>query len=333
VGTSWVVVERYAYDAFGVFFVLDPTWGSRTSSLYDWTYLHQCGRWDADAGLYSFRHREYSPRLGRWLQLDPIGFSADDPNTYRYVANQPVTHSDPSGLSVYWDYWTVQNHWIDANSGGGHSGALVQRRSNIVKFTVRDRVPGGTTGKFLHSSFTPGYNGAGKIDKMTTRLVLDTRVTGGPANNIGIGKPGIGGLWPALPGGQAFGETILAVTRFDPGKYKFTILYHLQIYAEGGYVTPGGTNWALGEINSLGDDEQAVAKLLIWPATARLAPGATSVIETRPRAGVGTMTVSATIKSCADEVDLASFKPILVAFGAGLADAQATIHLIGWNQQ
>src|SRR5262249_34858129 len=145
VGTSWVVVERYAYDAFGVFFVLDPTWGSRTSSLYDWTYLHQCGRWDADAGLYSFRHREYSPRLGRWLQLDPIGFSADDQNTYRYVANQPVTHSDPSGLSVYWDYWTVQNHWIDANSGGGHSGALVQRRSNIVKFTVRDRVPGGTT--------------------------------------------------------------------------------------------------------------------------------------------------------------------------------------------
>src|SRR5262249_52803151 len=98
VDTSGNVVERFAYDAFGVFSVLTPTWTSRASSSYDWVYLHQGGRWDADGGVYSFRHREYSPKLGRWMQNDPIGFAGGDADLYRFVGNDPTNLTDPSGL-------------------------------------------------------------------------------------------------------------------------------------------------------------------------------------------------------------------------------------------
>jgi hypothetical protein len=40
----------------------------------------------------------YDPVNGRFLQQDPTGFDAGDLNLYRYVRNNPVNQSDPSGL-------------------------------------------------------------------------------------------------------------------------------------------------------------------------------------------------------------------------------------------
>jgi RHS repeat-associated protein len=99
VDTSGALVERFAYDAFGVFAVLTPAWGSRASSSYAWTYLHQGGRWDGDGGIYYFRHRGYGPTIGRWLQRDPIGFWGGDVNMYRNLSNSPMNRLDPMGLS------------------------------------------------------------------------------------------------------------------------------------------------------------------------------------------------------------------------------------------
>jgi RHS repeat-associated protein len=45
------------------------------------------------------RNRWYDPNLGRWLSQDPIGFSAGDPNLYRYVGNNVPNLADPSGLA------------------------------------------------------------------------------------------------------------------------------------------------------------------------------------------------------------------------------------------
>jgi RHS repeat-associated protein len=100
---SGTVVERFAYDPFGAFSVLDGSWGTRPSSNYAWTYLHQGARWDADAGVYSLRFRGLSPTLGRWLQTDPILFSAGDVHLSRAMANNPTNYSDPIGLSSYYE--------------------------------------------------------------------------------------------------------------------------------------------------------------------------------------------------------------------------------------
>jgi hypothetical protein len=40
----------------------------------------------------------YDPTTGRWLCEDPIGFSAEDMNLYRYVGNNPTNETDPDGL-------------------------------------------------------------------------------------------------------------------------------------------------------------------------------------------------------------------------------------------
>src|SRR5262245_40218113 len=40
----------------------------------------------------------FDPTVGRWLQSDPKGFDAGDPNLYRYVKNSPTNYTDPSGL-------------------------------------------------------------------------------------------------------------------------------------------------------------------------------------------------------------------------------------------
>ena len=59
-------------------------------------------RLDSESGgLYYYRARHYSPSLGRFLQSDPVGYSAES-NLYAYAGNNPLSALDPLGL------WTIQ---------------------------------------------------------------------------------------------------------------------------------------------------------------------------------------------------------------------------------
>ncbi|MFO0811060.1 MAG: RHS repeat-associated core domain-containing protein [Gemmataceae bacterium] len=100
VNTSGTVVERYAYDAYGKATPYTASWGTPSggTTQYAWQYLHQGLRYDAADALYDNRMRIYSAEYMRFLQNDPIGFAAGDPDTYRYVGNGPTGHTDPSGL-------------------------------------------------------------------------------------------------------------------------------------------------------------------------------------------------------------------------------------------
>ena len=48
--------------------------------------------------MSSFRY--YNPQTGRFLSEDPIGFAGVDFNLYRYVGNNPLNYTDPSGKFV-----------------------------------------------------------------------------------------------------------------------------------------------------------------------------------------------------------------------------------------
>ncbi len=60
------------------------------------------------AGIHDFPFCHYSPAQGRWLSPDPSGLAAVNPanpqswNAYAYVANQPLSATDPLGLN--WNY-------------------------------------------------------------------------------------------------------------------------------------------------------------------------------------------------------------------------------------
>lgn len=101
VDSNGTVVDKYSYDI----------WGNVQSSGTSETVaqrLRYGGYWyDSELTWYWASIREYSPALRRWMQPDPSG--QDSIKCYKYVADDPVDSSDPSGECVgrptHINYW------------------------------------------------------------------------------------------------------------------------------------------------------------------------------------------------------------------------------------
>jgi RHS repeat-associated protein len=93
VDASGTAQATIVYDGFG-----NVT--SNSNSGFTDRYLFTARELDSATGLQYNRARYYDPATGRWVERDPLGFSAGDSNLYRYVFNDPTTLKDPNGEIV-----------------------------------------------------------------------------------------------------------------------------------------------------------------------------------------------------------------------------------------
>jgi RHS repeat-associated protein len=89
------IIDRRAYKAFGE---TRTTGGSQPLATTTAGYVGTLGVETDPTGLLFMRNRYYSPTLGRFIQMDPIGLNGGDMNQYRYCMNDSSICIDPNGL-------------------------------------------------------------------------------------------------------------------------------------------------------------------------------------------------------------------------------------------
>jgi RHS repeat-associated protein len=96
VNSSGVVQKHRKYDSFGRI-------TNDSNAALDHLFAYTGRESDAETGMYYNRARYYDSFVGRFLSEDLSGFAAGDSNLYRYVGNNPLNMTDPSGLTPYLD--------------------------------------------------------------------------------------------------------------------------------------------------------------------------------------------------------------------------------------
>jgi len=157
---------------------------SRYGNPFMWTGQ----RYDATTGQYHFWARTYSPRLGRWMQRDLLGY-VDGLTLYSLVGSRPTNYFDPLGLH-YWPPNPFEEYrWPHAGEAAGTSGGA------LVPLYVFLFVTGGQGETFLDRM---GWY----IDQHQLSRWLDSVIAAGGFRIEKVikhpGKPGTTSIWTKL---------------------------------------------------------------------------------------------------------------------------------------
>ncbi len=91
------LVEQYTYDAFGTPTIKNGSGTVISASAVGNRFMFKGREYLATLGLYDHRKRMYHPGIGKFMQVDPVGFTGDPLNLFRFCNHNPMTRNDPMG--------------------------------------------------------------------------------------------------------------------------------------------------------------------------------------------------------------------------------------------
>ena len=201
-------------------------------------------------------HRLYDPLTGRMLSADPIvqePFNLQNLNRYSYVLNNPLSYTDPTGLSFVRKYWRQIVQIAAAVLTAGQSLWVTMATSFTVGVAVTGSLRGGLIAAFSAAVF---HGIGGHFAEVAA------------ANRAALGADYAGVLGTGLKAAQfatQIGAHAMAggvISMMQGGKFGH------------GFVSAGATKAASPWINSIGDGARELAPARV--ATAALVGGTVS---------------------------------------------------------
>jgi RHS repeat-associated protein len=195
--SSGSIAQTYTFDSFGN---QTGSSGSLTNPLQ-----YTARESDSETGLYYYRARYYNPTTGRFTGEDPLGFRAGA-NFYRYVRNNSVNLTDPTGLYSLQGFSPTQA--AQMSTAIGQLAAKLKANPCCVDPKLRDR---------LLNLLQPGNYGSGVTFVYKETLPADpgyvtcAQVSNGWAfltNTVTISKAALDGTCSCPLAGNLMHETI-----------------------------------------------------------------------------------------------------------------------------